>query len=312
MSEEKEVNVLVEMRVRKGLMSQDIMSLASSSIKVPNFELDTSYEPVPLEPTPDLASDVEAKGEEVVLVRGKINKDKIKELEKQPNVVKVWMDTEIQPFSSSESILELTSEAMAPCPIPPCDCSPATPKGTINDVANYLGVNQIWADGIKGNGVVVGVVDGGIKAIGRVADGEIANVIDGWPNDWGTIANWGKHGHMCATDVLGMAPDAKIYDLRISSGSISGTISNAIAAYNWAINKHRTTGKPDILTNSWGIFQKAWDPDYATNPNHPFTRKVVQAIKEGIIVLFAAGNCGGTCPDRRCGSDTGSGKSIWG
>ena len=30
------------------------------------------------------------------------------------------------------------------------------------------------------------------------------------------------------------------------------------------------------------------------------------------IVLFAAGNCGATCPDRRCGNDTGTGKSIWG
>ena len=60
------------------------------------------------------------------------------------------------------------------------------------------------------------------------------------------------------------------------------------------------------------MFQKAWDPDYTTNPNHPFTRKVLEAIDEGILVLFAAGNCGGTCPDGRCGSDVGPGKSIWG
>ena len=49
-----------------------------------------------------------------------------------------------------------------------------------------------------------------------------------------------------------------------------------------------------------------------TNPNHPFTRKVVEAIQEGIFVLFAAGNCGATCPDGRCASDTGPGRSIWG
>src|SRR6185503_10959744 len=33
---------------------------------------------------------------------------------------------------------------------------------------------------------------------------------------------------------------------------------------------------------------------------------------EGIIVLFAAGNCGASCPDGRCGPDNGPGRSIWG
>jgi hypothetical protein len=60
------------------------------------------------------------------------------------------------------------------------------------------------------------------------------------------------------------------------------------------------------------MFQEDWAPDYTTNPNHPFTRKVLEAIDEGIIVLFAAGNCGATCPDGRCGPDNGPGRSIWG
>jgi hypothetical protein len=41
-----------------------------------------------------------------------------------------------------------------------------------------------------------------------------------------------------------------------------------------------------VLSNSWGIFQKSWDPDYACNPNHPFTRKVVEALDEGILRPF--------------------------
>ena len=139
----------------------------------------------------------------------------------------------------------------------------------------------------------------------------IPRVIGGWPTaSWGTTAAaWGDHGHMCATDVLGMAPNSQIYDLRISDGS---AVSDALQAFQWAINQHQANGTPQVLTNSWGMFQKAWDPDYCTNPNHPFTRKVVEAINEGILVLFAAGNCGGTCPDGRCATDTGPGKSIWG
>ena len=70
------------------------------------------------------------------------------------------------------------------CPIPPCDCAPGTPKGTIADVANYLGVNQIWSAGKRGEGIVVGVVDGGITATGRpLAAGE-APYADHRQRDW--------------------------------------------------------------------------------------------------------------------------------
>ena len=89
-------------------------------------------------------------------------------------------------------------------------------------------------------------------------------------------------------------------------------MSDALQAFQWAINQHMADGTPHVLTNSWGMFQQAWDPDYTTNPNHPFTRKVLEAIDEGILVLFAAGNCGATCPDGRCGADNGPGRSIWG
>ena len=117
---------------------------------------------------------------------------------------------------------------------------------------------------------------------------------------------------MCATDVLGMAPNAHIYDIRIASGTLAATMSNALAGYDWAINQHRANGTPQVITNSWGIYQQSWDAAYACNANHVFTRKVVDALNEGILVLFAAGNCGDTCPDSRCGNDTGPGRSIWG
>jgi hypothetical protein len=173
------------------------------------------------------------------------------------------------------------------------------------------------AAGIRGTGVVVGIVDGGITAVGRpVKPGEagtakVGRVIGGWPTaDWGTTAAaWGNHGNMTSTDTLGMAPDAQIYDLRISDGN---AISNALAGFQWAIDQHKANGTPQILSNSWGIFQESWDPQYATDPNHPFTRKVVDAVNEGILVLFAAGNCGATCPDGRCGPDVGPGRDIWG
>jgi subtilisin family serine protease len=269
-----------------------------------------------------------AAGEQTVIVRGAIEASKMSELEAQANVVRVWRDTRIAPFGNllreeEQTAFVVPLEGFGTCPIGTCDCSPGTPKGTITDVANYLGVNQIWTAGHRGDGIVVGVVDGGITAQGRPikpADTSdpnwpnklIPRVVGGWPTaDWGTTGvAWGWHGNMCSTDVLGMAPNAQVYDIRISGGT--DAISNALSGFQWAINQHRANGTPHVLTNSWGIFQENWDPDYARNPNHPFTRKVVEALNEGILILFAAGNCGATCPDGRCGSDTGPAKSIWG
>src|SRR5437867_7852692 len=139
-------------------------------------------------------------------------------LEDQPNVVMVWTDAPIAPFPAPP---------MGPCPIPPCDCDPSTAKGTTADVAQYLGVNQIRAAGYRGKGIVVGVVDGGIAAKNRpVLPAEIPftftdRVIDGYPADWGTTsADWGGHGNMTSFDVLAMAPEAQIYDIRISDGPL--------------------------------------------------------------------------------------------
>lgn len=89
-------------------------------------------------------------------------------------------------------------------------------------------------------------------------------------------------------------------------------MSDAIAGINWTIETYRETGTPHILCCGWGIHQQQDDPVYATDASHPLTRKIVEAMDEGIIVLFAAGNGGQSSPASRCGRDVGPGKSIWG
>jgi serine protease AprX len=273
-----------------------------------SFDLDYCYDPVPVNPPAELAEEMEAAGEKVVLVRAKVFEAEMSELEGRRGIIKVWKDTPIAPFAHSmqerqmvQVIPGVTSETS---PVQPCDCEPGKAKGNIEEIACYLGVDQIWASGHKGQGIVIGTVDGGIN--------EKSRVIDGWPTDWGTKAYWQDHGNIVATDALGMAPEVRLYDIRISSASGGDTIFAAINGFHWAITRHKMDGTPHILSNSWGIYQEAWDPTYARNVGHPFTRKVVEALAEGILVLFVAGNCGGTCPYQRCGPDTGPGKSIWG
>jgi Subtilase family len=315
-----QVPVLVEMKVQRGT-SGTFAHQAAMGVKAGGFTVDTSYQPVPVSAPNELRAALDSSGHDVVVMRGTVEETQIQELESHPDVVKVWRDSKIAPFNGVRPRPADGAGPMAPCPVPPCDCTFGNPaNGTMASVATYLGVDQIWASGNRGDGIVIGIVDGGICAIGRTPKpGQVArvpSVVDGSLPDWGTTASaWGDHGNMTSTDALGMAPNAHIYDIRISDpapGSADPTVSNALAGFQWAINRHAVDGTPHILSNSWGIFQQSWDPGYASDPNHPFTRKVVEAIGDGILVLFAAGNCGGTCPDGRCGTDTGGAHDIWG
>lgn len=283
-------NILLELSIPLGPISH-AFNLANTFV-MSGFQLDAAFAPISLIPRAVHQAQLSAASLVSALVRGTIESRLIAGLQRLPNVLGIYTDASISPFT---------------------DCSPETPRGTLLDVAAYLGADEIWANGHRGDGIVVGVLDGGITAQGRANGGKIPSVIGGRLNDWGQKALWGEHGNMCATDVLGIAPNSKLYDLRIASDKdISGLISDALASFQWAIEQHSKDGTPQILTNSWGIYQESWAPDYASNPDHPFTRKVVEAVNEGIIVLFAAGNCGPDCPDGRCGLDSGGGRDIWG
>lgn len=314
----------------------------SKVAKLDGFTMDDSYDPVPVGVAEDSVEALEMvkdgkKG--AVLIRGEVEEYKVAELEALPNVLNVWDDGRIEVFScddpsefeekfddddliteepsdvySDGGVVETNEAAFdlelaSPCP--PTDCASGTPKGTIADVAKYLRVNRLWSKGIRGAGVVIGIVDSGVNKA------KVPAFIGGWsptPSYTPGNAPASTHGTMTAFDASGMAPDAKIYDIALlqAQGGISGLLSDAIKAFQWAIDKYRQNGTPQILSNSWGMYKKSWAPNYATNPNHPVTRKVVEAINTGIIVTFAAGNCGSQCPSGKCGNDTGPGRSIWG
>ncbi len=214
------------------------------------------------------------------------------------------------------------------------NCGTTGAVGTIATALTALGVTRIWKRGHRGRGVQIGVVDGGITAFGRpVNPPEVAvidRVVDGWPTaTWGTTAlGWGpnnaQHGNMVAHDILAVAPQAQLWDIRIWQDMPGSTpaekfavyVSNAIAAYEFSIARFTAGGVPQILTNSWGLYDSANGPDFASDPRSPFALMVQEALDAGMLVLFAAGNCGTGCPHPTgspCGAtDRGPGHSILG
>lgn len=189
------------------------------------------------------------------------------------------------------------------------DCRPFRQAVSIDDLRLLLGVDRVWADGFRGQNIIVGIIDEGIN-------GEFYPVIGGYnrPNSSRPIgsAQIGSHGSMCAADVLIAAPAVKLYDYPFLGIPNSG---GAIEMFNAVLNQRRLDGTPHLTNNSYGfvgipprnpfVKQEVYDID------HPLHRKIREVIATGCPALFAAGNCGSQCPSGRCHpSGIGPNKSI--
>jgi hypothetical protein len=88
------IRIIVELKTRTGWSKDAVLATAA---ELPAFQIDETYEPVPTEPSGDQVAALE-EGEELILVRGTADEDKIEELRSAMNVVSVWVDARIEPF----------------------------------------------------------------------------------------------------------------------------------------------------------------------------------------------------------------------
>ncbi len=272
---------------------------------------DPDYEPVPM-PVPRRRGTATAPegGGGTVVVRATIARERVPELRAHRDVVAVWSDPRIAPVPATGG------------PGEGVDCTPQVPTGDAAAVARSLGADRVWQEGgNRGSGAVIGIVDGGI-------DGARFPVIGGWSPDpeappGDPRVAWEGHGTMCAIDARIACPEAQFHDYSIGKtapgAGIDALLSSALQSFHRALVQYGADGTPQVLSNSWGLYQESWDPfppgdpsNYTRNPDHVFTRKLVELLDAGLLVTFAAGNCGGVCADPRCGADQGPGRGIWG
>lgn len=202
-----------------------------------------------------------------------------------------------------------------------CVVCPGDPAvGSDADVARLLNVSSLQAAGMDGSNVFVAVVDTGIniaylQSKGRTPFLDVANSFT--PSGVPTMPGQHPvaHGTMCAYDVGIAAPNAQLLDhavlLSQTPGStiMEGLLTDALLAYSkllQILGAMPTSQRAMVVTNSWGMFSPSWDfpvghpGNYSDNPNHPFNIIVAALEYLGADILFAAGNCGRDCPDRRC------------
>jgi len=201
--------------------------------------------------------------------------------------------------------LEQTATPVAADPTPPT----TPPAKTVEWNVAKMGVEKVWAQGITGAGITVGIVDTGanvqheaLKAHyrGTQADGTIDNNYNFYDPINGKTEAYDDHNHgshVAGTSVggtadhlTGMAPGAKFISAKVFNASGSGDTAKILKALSWMLAPTKSDGTgadptkaPDLVSNSWGnsngaalVYLDAW--------------KAFEAA--GIIPVVAAGNSG--------------------
>jgi bacillopeptidase F len=161
--------------------------------------------------------------------------------------------------------------------------------------------DAVWAQGVAGNGVVVGAMDTGVD----VLHPDLAPRWRGGNNSWFDphgehTAPYDANGHGTQTtslivggdasgNAIGMAPAAQWIAAKIFDDADNSTVSAIHAGFQWMLdpdNNPDTDDAADVVNNSWNILSTLDQCDTEFQADIQILRAA------GIAVVFAAGNNG--------------------
>lgn len=153
-----------------------------------------------------------------------------------------------------------------------------------NGLANALNATSVHQQGITGKGVKVVMVDSGwyrhpfFEKHGYQVDVRLA------PGSSDATTDMVGHGTGESANLLAIAPGVSLTMVKADTALAGGKHKNinSISALRTAIAL-----KPDIITCSWGSDQRS---PHLSASNHLLARYVADAVRQGITVIFAAGN----------------------
>ncbi|MFZ0160114.1 MAG: S8 family serine peptidase, partial [Kineosporiaceae bacterium] len=187
---------------------------------------------------------------------------------------------------------------------------PALDPNSMSATTAYTGAKAWWTAGYTGQGVDVAVIDTGVAPVaglntpGKVINGPDLSLESQNPsfryldtNGHGTFMAGliagrdatltAPYASAPASAYRGMAPDARIVNVKVGVADGGVDVTQVIAAINWVI-QHK---------NDNGMNIRVLNLSYGTNSTQsstidPLAYAVEQAWKKGIVVVAAAGNTG--------------------
>jgi len=150
----------------------------------------------------------------------------------------------------------------------------------------HIGAGIVHGTGNRGTGVKVAIIDSGIDYNHSDLNGNYAGGYDFANDDADPMDDNGHGTHVAGTvaaendgfGAVGVAPEAKIYALKVMKASGSGSYSDVIAALQWAVDN-----EIQVTNNSYGS---------SAYPGTLVKTAFKNAELAGIVNICAAGNNG--------------------
>jgi serine protease AprX len=176
-----------------------------------------------------------------------------------------------------------------------------TQTATMATAAEAINAPAAWAAGLTGAGVDVALIDTGVTAVpGLSSSGKIVDAADfsfdsanpalsyrdgegHGTNMAGIIAGDGSGGPL----TTGIAPGARIINVRAGASDGSVDVSQVVAALDWTVQNRKALGRNIRVINL--SFTTDASTDYLFDP---LTLAVENAWNSGIVVVVSAGNDG--------------------
>ncbi len=192
----------------------------------------------------------------------------------------------------------------------------ATLDGSMYHVLNdAIGASAAWSSGATGQGVTVALIDSGVvPVLGLSGAGKVINGPDlsfeSQDPDLRYLDTFGHGTHMAGiiagndfgltsprnpskTDFFGVAPGARILNIKVADREGSVDVSQVIAAVDWVVQHRNDNGmNVRVINLSFGTDSSQ---SYLLDP---LAHAVEQAVWNGIVVVVAAGNDGNVDPLR--------------
>jgi serine protease AprX len=184
----------------------------------------------------------------------------------------------------------------------------AADEGSLSFVRNTMHVADAWKAGYTGSGVDVALIDSGVARVPGLTSG---NVVDGpdlsFESQYADVRYRDTFGHgthmasiiagrdaagtpaqyTASTGFNGIAPDARIVNVKVAASDGSADVSQVLAAIDWVTQHAHDNGlNIRVLNLSYGT------DSTQSSMLDPLSYAVEQAWKHGIVVVVAAGNDG--------------------